>query len=110
MSVDDSGSLSYFSQRTREPLPRRGGTFAARCRLHWQPQQRDRRLGQHVGHEHGFTLRCCASVLIREAMEFVGQTSITQDTIYDHMMATADSFLRLGHVANVSAAQSVGRY
>ena len=34
-----------------------------------------------------------ASVIIREAMEFVGYTNITQDTIYDHMMATADSFL-----------------
>ena len=30
-----------------------------------------------------------ASVLMREAMQFVGNTNITQDTIYNHMMATA---------------------
>ena len=33
-----------------------------------------------------------ASVLVREAMQFVGNTNITQDTIYNHMMATADAF------------------
>ena len=33
-----------------------------------------------------------ASVIIREAMEFAGYTNIDQDTIYDHMIATADSF------------------
>ena len=33
-----------------------------------------------------------ASVLLREAMQFVGQTNITQDTIYNQMMATADQF------------------
>ncbi len=32
-----------------------------------------------------------ASVIVREAMEFVGLTNISQDTIYDHMVATADS-------------------
>jgi subtilisin family serine protease len=34
-----------------------------------------------------------ASVLLREAMQFVGYTNITQDTIYDHMMDTATSFV-----------------
>src|SRR5690606_25740484 len=33
------------------------------------------------------------SVLIREAMEFAGLANITQDTIYDHMMSTATSFV-----------------
>ena len=33
-----------------------------------------------------------ASVLVREAMQFVGYTNITQDTIYDHMLSTADEF------------------
>ena len=33
-----------------------------------------------------------ASVLMRQAMQFVGYTNITQDTIYNHMMATATSF------------------
>src|SRR5690606_18647277 len=32
-----------------------------------------------------------ASVLLREAMQFVGMTHITQDTIYNHMRATADT-------------------
>ncbi|QEG36000.1 hypothetical protein [Bythopirellula goksoeyrii] len=34
-----------------------------------------------------------ASVLIREAMEFVGYTEISQDTIYTHMRDTATEFL-----------------
>ena len=33
-----------------------------------------------------------ASVIIREAMQFVGTANITQDTIYNHMLATADQF------------------
>ncbi|QDT69708.1 Subtilisin E precursor [Planctomycetes bacterium MalM25] len=33
-----------------------------------------------------------ASMLIREAMDFVGQTGVDQWDIYDHMMATADTF------------------
>ena len=33
-----------------------------------------------------------ASVLLREAMQFVGYTNITQNTIYNHMMSTADTF------------------
>ncbi|MGI9456394.1 MAG: hypothetical protein ACR2NU_07520, partial [Aeoliella sp.] len=33
-----------------------------------------------------------ASVLVREAMDLVGYTNINQDTIYNHMIATADSF------------------
>ena len=33
-----------------------------------------------------------ASVLVREAMQFVGYTNITEDTIYNHMMSTADEF------------------
>jgi subtilisin family serine protease len=32
-----------------------------------------------------------AAVLIRQAMQVVGMTGITQDKIYDHMMATADT-------------------
>ncbi|MBC8351311.1 MAG: S8 family serine peptidase [Planctomycetes bacterium] len=33
-----------------------------------------------------------ASVLVRQAMEFVGIQNITQDTIYDHIRSTADIF------------------
>ncbi|MEQ8846547.1 S8 family serine peptidase [Botrimarina sp.] len=33
-----------------------------------------------------------ASVLVRQAMEFVGRTGVGQWDIYDHMMATAESF------------------
>ena len=32
-----------------------------------------------------------AAVIIRQAMQFAGMTNITQDMIYDHMMATADT-------------------
>ena len=33
-----------------------------------------------------------ASVLVRQAMDFFGYTAVTQDTIYDHLRATADTF------------------
>ena len=32
-----------------------------------------------------------AAVIIRQAMQFVGMTNITQDMIFNHMMANADT-------------------
>ncbi|TWT34020.1 Subtilisin E precursor [Posidoniimonas corsicana] len=93
MSSDDSGFLSYFSQR-------HGRAIAAPGRYIYST------IPDYAGNNNGVTddwanfsgtsmaapYVAGASVIIREAMEFVGMTGITQDTIFDHMMATAESF------------------
>jgi subtilisin family serine protease len=93
MSVTDGGSLSGFSQRHTRAIGAPGqGIFST--------------VPDYAGNSNGTTddfaslsgtsmaapYVAGASVLLREAMQFVGYTNITQDTIYDHMMATATSF------------------
>ena len=91
MSVDASGSLSYFSQRESRAIAAPGRSIRST-------------VPDYVGNQNGVTddwasysgtsmaspYIAGASVLIREAMEFVGYTSITENTIYDCMMSTAD--------------------
>lgn len=93
MSVDDSGNLSYYSQRHERAIAAPGRSIYST-------------VPDYNGNNNGITddfraksgtsmaspYVAGASVLVREAMQFVGMTGITQDTIYDHMMATADSF------------------
>ena len=93
MSVDDSGSLSYFSQRHSRAIAAPGRFIRST-------------VPDYAGNNNGITddwanfsgtsmaspYVAGSSVLVREAMELVGYTNITQDTIYDHMMATADTF------------------
>jgi subtilisin family serine protease len=91
MSVDDSGSLSYFSQRHSRAIAAPGRSIRST-------------VPDYVGNQNGVTddwanysgtsmaspYVAGASVLVREAMQVVGMTDITEDTIYNHMMSTAD--------------------
>jgi hypothetical protein len=93
MSVEDNGSLSNFSQRHSRAIAAPGRSIRST-------------VPDYVGNQNGKTddwanfsgtsmaspYVAGASVLIREAMQFVGLTNITQDTIYDHLLATADQF------------------
>ncbi len=92
-SVDDSGLMSYFSQRNSRVIAAPGrGIFST------VPDYRGDNNGitddyrSFSGTSMAAPYVAGASVIIREAMEFVGYTNITQETIYNHMVSTADSF------------------
>ncbi len=93
MSVDDSGALSYFSQRHTSAIAAPGRFVRSTV-----PDYAGNHNGvaddwaNFSGTSMASPYVAGSSVLVREAMQFVGYTDITQDTIYDHIMATADSF------------------
>lgn len=91
MSVDDGGGLSYFSQRHARAIGAPGRLINTAI-----PDY----LGNQNGIADDFELAsgtdiaapylAGASVIVREAMQFVGTTNVTQQTIYDHIYSTAD--------------------
>ena len=93
MSVNDSGQMSSFSQRLARAIAAPGQSIVSTV-----PDYNGNNNGvaDDFGSKSGTSMAAPyiagASVLIRQAMQFVGMTNITQDTIYNHMMATADSF------------------
>lgn len=94
MSIDDSGSLSFYSQRLDRAIAAPGRTIRST-------------IPDYAGNHNGTTddwanfsgtsmaapYVAGASVLMREAMQLAGYSNITQDMIYDVMMSTADVFL-----------------
>ena len=96
MSTDDSGLLSYYSQRHSSAIAAPGRSVTST-------------VPDYAGDNNGTTddfasfsgtsmaapYVAGSSVLVRQAMEFAGYTNITQDLIYDQMIATADSIYDL---------------
>lgn len=94
MSSDDNGTLSYYSQRLQRAIAAPGRTIVSTL-----PDYKGNNNGvaDDFGASSGTSMAAPyvagASVLVRQAMQFVGMTNITQDMIFNHMMATADSFV-----------------
>lgn len=92
MSFDDSGQLSYFSQRLPRAIAAPGRKVVSTV-----PDY----AGNDDGVPNDYLMRSGtnmaapfvtgASVLIREALDRVGYSQITQEFIYNQMMGTADS-------------------
>ncbi|HEX6961520.1 MAG TPA: S8 family serine peptidase [Lacipirellula sp.] len=92
MSTDDNGLLSSYSQRLDRAIAAPGRSITSTIPDYMGNNngvQDD--FGAMSGTSMAAPYIAGASVLIRQAMQFVGMTNITQDVIYNHMMATADS-------------------
>ena len=93
MSVDDDGAFTYYSQRHTRAIAAPGRSIVSTI-----PDYAGNQNGvaddyaSYSGTSMSAPYVAGASVLVREAMQFVGTANITQDTIFDHMMATADQF------------------
>ena len=93
MSVDDNGSLSYFSQRHARAIAAPGRSIHSTVPDYVGNQNgRTDDWANYSGTSMAAPYVAGASVLVREAMQFVGYTNITEDTIYNHMLSTADEF------------------
>jgi hypothetical protein len=94
MSVTDGGALASYSQRATNAIAAPGSAIRSTV-----PDYKGNNNGvtddyaNFSGTSMASPYIAGASVLIRQAMEFAGYTNITQDTIYNHMMATATSFV-----------------
>jgi hypothetical protein len=98
MSVTDSGALASYSQRDTRAIAAPGSAIRSTVPdYNSSSSTKNNGITDDYANFSGTSMAspyiAGASVLIRQAMEFAGYTSITQDTIYNHMMATGTAFL-----------------
>jgi hypothetical protein len=92
MSVNNDGTLSNFSQRLQTAIAAPGGSIRSAVPDYMGNMNgRADDYANFSGTSMASPYIAGASVLIREAMQLAGRTNITQDTIYNHMMQTADT-------------------
>ncbi len=92
MSVDDNGQLSSFSQRHTRAIAAPGRYIMSTVPDYiGNHNNRADDYASFSGTSMAAPYVAGASVLVREAMQFAGMTNITQDTIFNHLLATADS-------------------
>ena len=90
-SVDSDGSISGFSQRNDRVLAAPGRNITSTVPDHvFGADGNPNDFGTASGTSMASPYVAGASVLVRQAMEFVGIQNITQDTIYDHLRSTAN--------------------
>jgi|GEM_PF-4251859 len=90
-SIDSDGSISDFSQRSDRVLAAPGSYITSTIPDHVFGADGDPNdFATSSGTSMAAPYVAGASVLVREAMEFVEIENITQDTIYDNLRSTAD--------------------
>jgi subtilisin family serine protease len=94
MSVNDNGTLASYSQRDVRAIAAPGSSIRST-------------VPDYKGNNNGITddyatfsgtsmaspYIAASSVLVRQAMQFVGTTNITQDMIFNHVMSTGTKFV-----------------
>ena len=92
MSADNDGALTYYSQRHSRGIAAPGRSIVSTV-----PDYLGNNNGvaddfaSYSGTSMAAPYLAGASMLVREAMQVVGMTNITQTTIYNHLVATADT-------------------
>jgi len=91
-SVDDDGGMSYFTQRHQRAIAAPGrGVLSSVPDYVGNGNGLHDDYARYSGTSMAAPYLAGAAVLVRQAYQFVGVTDVTQDTIYDLMMQTADT-------------------
>ncbi|MBI2479522.1 MAG: S8 family serine peptidase, partial [Planctomycetia bacterium] len=100
-SATNAGSFSSFSQRHDRVIAAPGSSITSTVPDYlFGADGNPNDYGTASGTSMASPYVAGASVVIRQAMEFIGMQNITQDSIYDHIRNTADIFYDAATNAN----------